>query len=221
MLMGLYQSLIELKGKPDEQVRKLVRQAKFRRGDALWVMPLLAGLAAAAAWGVIGWGIIEMVMFYRQSAANAGNTTGLPTPAVPLPPMIVPIVVGCGILAFVAAAVIARYSMVVRSVRFLVNKAGCPYCRFSLVGLTPSAKGGTGAKPIVRCPECGQLVSLFDHGIVPQDLVPERERYRAYDGAGPMGAYAADAEYYRRRVKSKLAGRSSAARSASAPRPRA
>ena len=91
------------------------------------------------------------------------------------------------VAALIAGAVgtAVRWMLLVRSIRRIINKAACPFCEFSLVGLR--VEHGW-----VRCPECGQRVYLHEHRLTPDDLVPEHERNRPLPGigAGDMGGYA-------------------------------
>lgn len=160
----------ELDGYSDEELAKLTWQAKVRRADAIWVIPLAVGIVAGIAWlvaaaaitqGMNSTGtILTGIAFGRWAALN-------------------------GVVALTiagAAGALVRWRMLVTSIKRIVNKAGCPYCEFSLVGLP--VKSGW-----VQCPECGQRVYLFEHKLTPEDLVPESARFGAGTGAGPMGAY--------------------------------
>ncbi|MBX3404802.1 MAG: hypothetical protein KF699_15440 [Phycisphaeraceae bacterium] len=150
-LLAYYRAYPEFDGYSDEQCRKLLLQARLRRGDAAWVLPLLAAGGFAAAWSVIALGLV------RIAAALLGLTlTGESTLL--------------GVFMFVTPAFIVVYSwvrrsMLVRSVRRLVNRAACPFCEFSLVGLPVKIN-------TVRCPECGEKVRLSEHGIRHEDLRP-------------------------------------------------
>jgi hypothetical protein len=148
-LLAYYRAYPEFDGYSDEQCRKLLLQARLRRGDAAWVLPLLSAGGLAAAWSVVALGLI------RVAAALLGLTLA-----------------GVGVLLWLVMAVApvfvvgfawVRRAMLVRSVRRLVNGAACPFCEFSLVGLPVRIN-------TVRCPECGEKVRLTEHGIRQEDL---------------------------------------------------
>ena len=170
-MFGLGTSLLrDLSKYTDEEYERLVWQAKARRGDALWVIPTGVGILAAAAW--VGVAVLIQMGFLRMG------------PTVAAPSMM-----KFGVLNAVVALAIAfaagsavRWVMIVRSIRRIVNKAGCPYCEFSLVGLRVQSGW-------VRCPECGQRVYLHEHRLTEDDLIPDGGWYRPVEGAGPRGAY--------------------------------
>ena len=149
-LFAFYRSYPEFDGYTDEQCRKLVLQARLRRGDAAWVMPLLAALGLMIAWTVVGGGVLVL-------AAHAAGRS-LPTPSSFMTPILVFQVPG-----FIVAYVWVRRVMLVRSIRRMVNRAVCPFCEFSLRGLPVKVNA-------VVCPECGQRVQLSAHGIRKEDL---------------------------------------------------
>lgn len=197
-----YSDLPEMSSRPPHEQRKLVSQASRRRGDAIWVVPMLWALGVAAVWAGVSFGIVRLKMSIDASKSVLGR--------VDPPADLIRLLGFAGLLLFVATCIVARRSMVIRSLRFLINKAGCPYCQFSLVGLTPEKLGGTGSKPVVRCPECGELVSIFDHGIMPDDLLTDHDRRRPFPGAGPAGAYNEKATIYSKKGWAK--GRAAAKR---------
>jgi hypothetical protein len=152
--------------------RRLVEKAKLKRGDAAWMIPAGVAFSVFVLWTVV-LGVVASAVW---SAAAGGAGTGVSRRLV-----------GCSSLlagALLASAVYAalRWVLLVRSMRRIINKAGCPFCEFSLVGLKP--EDGE-----VRCPECGGRVVLAEHGLYAEDLLSPRERRRALPGAGPYGAY--------------------------------
>jgi len=170
--MRLFSSLFsvpELAEYSDEEFDRLVWQAKLRRGDAVWVVPMAAGLLAAAAW--MGFGAL---LTYGLKSAGSG-LVGAPFKYWLLGNAFV------ALLTAIAAGACVRWVMIVRSVRRIINRAGCPFCEFSLVGL--KVQHGW-----VRCPECGQRVYLHEHKLTPEDLVTEAQKRAPLEGAGPMGA---------------------------------
>jgi hypothetical protein len=173
--MSFYSSIFQIPGLSnysDAEYERLVAQAKLRRGDAIWVLPGLAGVLAAGAW--IGIGI---AMFVAMQAAGS-SPTGLALRGLGLANILAAVLIG------VAVAVAVRWVLLVRSIRRIVNRAGCPFCEFSLVGLR--VQHGW-----VQCPECGQRVYLHEHRLSEEDILTDEERHKpiAGLGAGPMGAY--------------------------------
>jgi hypothetical protein len=174
----------ELSNYSDEEYERLVGQAKLRRGDAIWVLPGLAGLLAGLAWVGVGIGVMLAIKASSAAAAAAVSAAG----GIPAPePSMRGWAVGnllVGVLIAVAVAVAVRWYLLVRSIKRLINRAGCPFCEFSLVGLR--IEHGW-----VRCPECWQRVSLHEHRLSEEDILTDEEKRKPIKGlgAGPMGAY--------------------------------
>ncbi len=166
-LFAFYRSYPEFDGYSDEECRKLVLQARLRRGDAAWVIPLLAAMAMMGAWTVFGGGLLVL----------AASMSGRPLP--PLASFLVPILL-FEVPGFIVAYVWIRRLMLVRSIRRLIHRAVCPFCEFSLVGLPVKVAA-------VICPECGQKVRLYTHGIRPEDL--EVNGPDAFKVPPPVSAY--------------------------------
>ncbi len=165
-------SVPELNKYSEKEYERLVWQAKLRRGDAIWVIPCGAGVLAAAAWIAIG------VVFVVSMKASGTAPTGAALRVWGAANIFV------AILIAVAVATAVRWMLLVRSIRRLINKAGCPFCEFSLVGLRVDHGW-------VRCPECGERVFLLEHRLSPDDLLTEQERNKPLPslGAGELGAY--------------------------------
>ncbi len=170
----------ELSGYSDQEYDRLVAQAKLRRGDAIWVLPGLAGILAGIVWVGVGVGIMLAIKASNAAAVAAGSISIANT-------SIRGWVVGnicVGLLIAVAAAVSVRWLLLVRSIKRLINRAGCPFCEFSLVGLRVDHGW-------VQCPECGQRVYLHEHRLTEEDILTDEQKRKpiAALGAGPMGAY--------------------------------
>lgn len=162
-LLAFYRAYPEFDGYSDEQCRKLLLQARLRRGDAAWVLPLLASIVLVGFWSIVALGVI------RALATLLGITVGGGNLWAALLLFVVP--------AFIVSFVWLRRTMLVRSVRRLVNRAACPYCEFSLVGLPVRTNA-------VRCPECGQVVILSQNGLSPEDVrIDAPDPYRAMRSA--------------------------------------
>lgn len=147
--LAFYRAYPEFDGYTDEQCRKLLLQARLRRGDAAWVLPLLAAIGFAAAWSVVALGLV------RIAAALLGLALTRQSTLLAMFMIVTP--------ALVVVYSWVRRGMLVRSVRRLMNGAACPFCEFSLVGLPVKIN-------TVRCPECGEKVRLTEHGIRQEDL---------------------------------------------------
>ena len=139
----------------DAEYERLVGQAKLRRGDAIWILPGLAGVLVAGAWIGVGVAIVVAMKSARTSP------TGMSLRVLGLANILVAILLGT------AVAMLVRWVLLVRSIRRIVNRAGCPFCEFSLVGLRVNHGW-------VQCPECGQRVYLFEHRMTPEDLYTRR-----------------------------------------------
>ena len=157
----------ELEKLSEEEYERLVWQARYRRGDAIWVIPLGMGLLAAGGWLAFAW---MLTVSFRAFAGGQLISAGLDRWWG------VNIIVAC--LFFVAGVMLTRWTMIVRSIRIMLNRAACPFCDFSLVGLIV-------VEGAVKCPECGQRVVLHEHRIHEEDItIP-----RPFDAAGERGAY--------------------------------
>lgn len=179
MLRGLRQllSIPEVDKYSDEQYERLIIQARIRRGDAIWVLPLGAGLLAAGMWMMVAIFLGKVVLTTapgRLAPIAMVNTRWLILNGVVM------------MVIFLAATIGVRWLLIVRSIRNILNRAGCPFCDFSLVGL--KIEHGR-----VKCPECGSSVFLHEHRLNADDLIPESQKQAPLQGAGPLGAYQAPA----------------------------
>lgn len=199
-----YQQIKELEGKSEVERRQLVYKALVKRGDAAWIVPLLAAVSAAALWVFIGMAVARVATIASvggpaaPAATNPSNPTaiagGSSAPpgviVVTTPPAAPPLAIlrplktlvwGLGLIVFLAAFVTTRRVLVVRTIKRLLNRTGCPFCEFNLIGLRPQ---GT----YITCPECGERFDLLQHGMKPDDLVMAGQG-RKFEGAGRFGAY--------------------------------
>ena len=89
-----------------------------------------------------------------------------------------------GIMIIATVSFSAMSSLLVRDVvmwrvlRGEIDRAHCPKCKQSLMGLRIDSPGVTPdpAQNKVRCPECGRVWKLLDIGLTPRDLVPWEQR---------------------------------------------
>jgi hypothetical protein len=184
----------------DDQFDHYAQQARARRGDAIWVVPLALGVLAAGAWLLLAGVLIEFVQSAGTLPAPAPQlqvVPGTPGPAQlfggPATQVALVTPVSGAVRAWwgtnvvvallIAAAVVALayYALLLASIRALANRGGCPYCEFSLAGLA------IGPDNAVTCPECGQRVYLHEHRIKREDI--ETGALAPLPGPGPRGAY--------------------------------
>jgi hypothetical protein len=185
-----YSQVPSLEKLSDKERRRLIWQATAKRGDAIWVVPLMVAVLATAAWLVVGWRFMIIVNKAIGGPAAAPSPTavaaaafGGPAPAgTTLPPALRSILLGLGLIVFIFAWLISRRVMVLRTVRRLMNRVSCPACEFCLLGLKP-------AGAYVTCPECGERINLYENNLTPEDLLLESDRKKPLPGAGPYGAY--------------------------------
>lgn len=158
-----YRGYPELSEYSDEECEQMMLQARARRADAMWFLPLMliVGMVVVVAVtaGVTAW-------LVHRARVNAGSTISFwSDPDVRVVISWAVVVVGPtagGIWFF------TRRELIMRSVLNHLTRASCPYCRFSLAGLRVE-------KGAVRCPECGQRIVLAEEGIKPEDLLPRQE----------------------------------------------
>jgi hypothetical protein len=175
----------ELEKYSDDEYDKLMRKARLRRGDALWVIPAAVGIAGALVWVGVG-----VLLTFGMKAINGIGLSGAPMARW------IALNVFVGLLVAFAIGAATHWWLLVRSIRRLINKAGCPYCEFSMVGLRVQ-------KGWVQCPECGQRVYIFDMNLREEDLMTDAERFAPPPevGAGEMGAYVKPARFRRAEAK--------------------
>ncbi len=151
LMTRFYRRLPELDGYSDEECQRLVWQAKIRREDAMWILPLCAGAAALLVWAGIA-GSVAVLLASLWPATMSGPADAK-----------IAVALGFGALIVWMAWVGTARLLILRSIRAMLNRAGCPYCDFSLIGL--KVKAG-----YVTCPECGSRVGLHEINLTAEDL---------------------------------------------------
>lgn len=203
-----YRSVPDFDRCTDERCETLVVQARLRRGDAIWLVPgglaVLLGLVLAGFGHMVVTLILAVVTGSAAPGAAAGPGGNAPTQAEALATVLQLMNLSVALGAMIVVFVAVRRVMLIRSMRRILNKAVCPFCEFSLVGLLVSSGR-------VQCPECGERFLLSDHRLTEEDLIPDTpeglramrehwkklgaDRYGALSGgrpeqAGPKGAHA-------------------------------
>jgi hypothetical protein len=157
-LTKFYRASPELDRFSDEECQRLLRLAKRRRGDAIWILPLGLAFVVGNVLSFVAWAILAIIV-------AAGSTQGSTTPP-PISPAVQWLIISTGgFLGSIAAYVWCRRRLLLTSMVNNMERAKCPYCWFSLMGL-PVRMGG------VTCPECGAGMSLAELGLTPEDLRP-------------------------------------------------
>ena len=170
-----YRSQPELEGFEDFEIEHLVEQARGRREDALWVLPLAT---IAAMWLFVMMPVILLARTFLQprpvaavqgAAAATGGGGASVTKTLEYGPFIAFGVIAITVILLLAATVFVwiwqRRLLIVRSIRRITNKASCPFCDFNLRGLPVTDNR------LVRCPECGESIILEDLGLTKRDLM--------------------------------------------------
>ncbi len=150
----------------DLELEHLVFQAKDRRDDAVWILPLLAVIGA---WVLVMGPVLSLVWMLLGSmtatgGGGAGGTSGGFDPTSLAGVLAIGLVCAIGIGLSVVVWVWVRRWLIIRSMRHIIRKASCPYCGFDLRGLPVTDYR------LVRCPECGESINLADHGLTKRDL---------------------------------------------------
>lgn len=190
-----YQSQPGLTSLSLEEVEHLVELARGRREDALWVIPLAwNALLWLIVMGPVVWLTLTMLGTIGPASTTAANASAPAAPSWSLSEVgAAAIVGGASAVMLVVSAVVwvwIRRRLVMRSIRVLLAKSACPFCDFDLRGL----RVADGA--VVRCPECGQVVVLSDHGMTRRDLsldegfvpMPVSPLWHTADAGPPQGA---------------------------------
>ncbi|MGE3107037.1 MAG: hypothetical protein AB7G11_08040 [Phycisphaerales bacterium] len=157
----------------DLELEHLIHQAKQRRDDALWLIPLIIVVFVwITALLPIGW----LLFVTLRGAARAIRG---PVPAAPpsgfdpdsfAGALAISLTVVVGVASTAAAWIWIRRWLIIRSIRLLRHKTGCPYCGFDLRGLKIVDSR------LVRCPECGELINFGEFGLSKADLAVEPTR---------------------------------------------
>ena len=182
----------DLESASDHEYERLRARASARAGDSATVFAWCAGIGLAIVWA--GGGV-------AMAAVVAGLTRPAGAAVVPADNFgrVWSVNVAFALVAgFVAARLVFEWRLS-KAMHRLQNKAGCPYCEFSLVGLKPEL----GA---VTCPECGQMVVLAEHHIAPDALfVPGSGP--PVSNAGPLGSFQGEVPKGKdRRIRRMLSG---------------
>lgn len=159
----IYRAFPEFDPFPDAECERYLRsayeQARFRIG----CVPLLVLIVAMPVYGAL---LSATVGLLVHLGFELGDRY-----------LIVPLALGCSVVAVPAVLALVARDMVLRRVlRNRLQTARCPNCQFSLLGL-PVADGAT------RCPECGMVIQLRAHNLTAGDL----EIRRADEALGEAG----------------------------------
>jgi hypothetical protein len=169
----VYRAFPEFDGLSDEECARYVRHVRVHQRWQYQLIPLLTGLALLVVWPV-GWVVAARNLPVWQW--------------VPMPPSDESRILLLGVTSILVPAMtmlLLRDLALWWGVREEVNRARCPKCRQSLLGVPVQevGVGGDPAKRFIRCPECGRKYMLLDIGITPRDLIPFEQRAVAPDFA--------------------------------------
>lgn len=167
----------ELEHISDREYARLIERATVRRGDAAWVLPLIAGLVCAAVWLAIGYSAAAFLSGRGgggRGGGGMGGGVGVNWARIGVVNLLIALVV------VTTVGSVVRWKLITNSIKRLVNKAACPYCDFSLMGLEVEMGG-------VVCPECGERTVLSEIGLTKEDLMVLATQ--PFDGAGKLGSY--------------------------------
>jgi hypothetical protein len=164
----VYRGFPEFDALPDEDCERYVRSVRATRPGLVNTVPLATALTLLVLWPAAWCGLWT----WDEDLVLAW---------VPLPPsddMRVVLLAGTTLLVPVLSALLLRDAALWWGVRQEVNRARCPKCRQSLLGVPVQevGVGGDPAKRFIRCPECGRRYMLLEIGITPRDLVPFEQR---------------------------------------------
>lgn len=164
----IYRAFRELDRFSDEECRRYVRRASKGWSKGWMALFPVGALLGAAAWAA-GFAAL-FIRVFRPSWPIELNAEGT----------LFVLGIAVGSVLFAALGVLlARDLMLWIGLRRVIHAARCPKCRYTLMGLPIDYVGLPPPKPgdaRVRCPECGKLVVLLDHGLTPLDLIPWEQR---------------------------------------------
>ncbi|MCH7791072.1 MAG: hypothetical protein IID31_02180 [Planctomycetes bacterium] len=155
-LTKLYRAFPELDPFTDEQclwyIARAKRKHKVRNAIALFGVVALGfpawGLFALLAWPIVAW------IGGRSFAAHR------------IPLGLLGFIIGVSAVLAAVCTMLARDRWLRWMIRKVLNRAVCPSCEYSLLGLRVENDG-------VVCPECGASLSLTTMGLTPEDLIAE------------------------------------------------
>src|SRR4051812_43609111 len=142
----VYRAFAEFDGLPDEDCERYVRHVRVHQRVKYQLVPFITTLVLALVWPVTWAALAEQV-----------NLRDF----LPLPASHDAQVVLLGVTSILVPALTGLFLRDVAlwwGVRDEVNRARCPKCRQSLLGVPVQevGVGGDPAKRFVRCPECGR-----------------------------------------------------------------
>jgi len=169
----VYRAFAEFDSLSDEECERYVRHVRAQQRWQYQVLPVLTAIVLVLVWPV-AW-----TQLSRQFTLSDW---------IPLPNSQDARVVLLGVTTVLVpalAGLVLRDLALWWGVRDEVNRARCPKCHQSLLGVPVQeiGLGGDPAKRFIRCPECGRKYMLLDIGITPRDLIPFEQRAVAPDFA--------------------------------------
>jgi len=161
----VYRAFSEFDSLSDEECERYVRHVRSQRRWQYELLPLITTLVLMLVWPV-GWVVL---------------TDEFPGQRLPIPDSHDGRVILLGATTVLFPALVGltlRDFALWWGVRDEVNRARCPKCLQSLLGVPVQeiGLGGDLAKRFIRCPECGRKYMLLDIGITPRDLIPFEQR---------------------------------------------
>jgi hypothetical protein len=169
----VYRAFAEFDALSDEECERYVRHVRAHGPWQYQLLPLITTLVLVFSWPV-GWWVlsdqIRMDGWLLVPDSHDGRVILLAVTTVFVPAM---------------TGLLLRDLALWWGVKDEVNRARCPKCRQSLLGVPVQevGLGGDPAKRFIRCPECGRSYMLLDIGITPRDLIPFEQRAVAPDFA--------------------------------------
>jgi hypothetical protein len=169
----VYRAFPEFDSLPDEECERYVRHVRVHQRLQFQLIPVITTVVLAIAWPIV-WAELS----YEHQLDRY----------IPLPDSYDGRVLLLGVTSILVpalAGLLLRDMALWLGVRDEVNRARCPKCRQSLLGVPVQevGLGGDPAKRFIRCPECGRKFMLLDIGITPRDLIPFEQRAVAPDFA--------------------------------------
>jgi DNA-directed RNA polymerase subunit RPC12/RpoP len=162
----VYRAFSEFDSLSDEDCERYVRHVRIYQRGLYQLVPVFTTLTLAISWPV-GWVILSWYFPVQQWVPMPDSHDGR-----------LILLVVTSVLVPAMTGLLLRDLALWLGVRDEVNRARCPKCKQSLLGV-PVQEVGVGddpAKRFIRCPECGRKYNLLDIGITPRDLIPFEQR---------------------------------------------
>lgn len=162
----VYRAFPEFDGLSEEDCRRYLRGVIARRPGLVRALPAGVALGLFIVWPV-AWVVLAMLLPIARWVPMPASLEG----------RLILLVVSTVLVSGISGLLVRDFALW-WGMRAEVNRARCPKCGQSLMGVPVQTLGAEGdpASRYVRCPECGRKYGLLDIGITVRELIPFEQR---------------------------------------------